>query len=140
MKKYLLAFILLPLLLQASQLSYEAKIYRLTASVLFPNKKIIYVWTDSDKNSKVLRQIPTVKQVEEIEKADILFVTHRTDISSKTMKFVTSYKLLKRYKASAIGGFYWKKGRPNILFLDSSVKKYNVKLPESMHKYIEYKL
>jgi len=44
------------------------------------------------------------------------------------------------YKKDIVGGFYWQKGRPNILFLKDNIDKYNIKLPSSMKQYIESEL
>jgi len=136
MKKILL-FLLLPLLLYAGSQELEVKIYTKIASFLFPKRTVIYVWSDAPKTYKILSAIPRVIVVQNEDKADILFVTHDTTLQTKKMKFVTSYRLLKIYKESAIGGFYWQKGRPNLLFLRKNLQKHHCILPQGMQKYSE---
>ena len=137
MKKLFVLLFLLPLLLNASQEEYENKILATITDALFPNTKVVKVWTDTPKNNLFLQHIEKIETVSNIENADILFLTKDSDIKSNKMKFVTSYQLLKRYKKSAVGGFYWKKGRPNILFIKKNLIKYKRTLPPSMSKYIE---
>jgi len=135
MKKLFVAFIFLPLYLYASHINYEAKIYTVIFSSLFPHKHKILVWSDSKRKEEVLSHVPNVLIVVERKNADILLLTKKTDIQAPQMKFVTSYKLLKHYKESAIGGFYWQKGRPNILFLKQNLQKYHLQLPSSLQEY-----
>jgi len=137
MKKLFIFLLFLPLLLSASQQEYEIKILSAITDALFPNTQVVKVWTDTPKSILFLKNIQKMKLVSSIEEAEVLFLTKNNDIESKKMKFVTSYQLLKRYKSSTLGGFYWKKGRPNILFIKDNLIKYNKMLPESMSKYIE---
>ena len=130
----------LPLLLTASQKEYEIKILFAITDALFPNTKVVKVWTDTADNNLFLQDIKKIQTVNSMREADILFLTKKSDIQNDKMKFVTSYKLLKHYKKSAIAGFYWKKGRPNILFIKKNLLKYKKKLPNSMTKYIEDEL
>jgi len=124
----------------ASQANYEAKIYNAIFNALFPAKRTIYVWSDSKQKSDILRQISATQSVDSKEDADILLLSKTKNIDTKTMKFVTNYQLLKHYKKSAVGGFYWKKGRPNIIFLKKNLDKYHISLPQSMQEYVEDEL
>jgi len=137
MKKILFLLLFLPLLLSASKQEYELKILSTIADALFPNTKVVKVWTDTQKSTLFLEKMKKIQIVSTIAEAEILLLTKENDIKSKKMKFVTSYKLLKRYKNTTLGGFYWKKGRPNILFIRKNLIKYKRKLPKSMLKYIE---
>jgi len=119
----------------ASHVSYEVKIYHVIFSSLFPQKDLINVWSDSAKKKETLSQIKCIHFVELQKNADILLLSKTKNLTSDTMKFVTSYKLLKHYKQSAVGGFYWQKGRPNILFLKKNLQKYHLKLPPSLQEY-----
>ena len=137
MKKLLILLIFFPLLLSSTQKEYEVKILFAITKAIFPHATTVKVWTDTPKNNNILANVKNVQTVPTIDQADILYITKRRDIKSDKMKFLTSYKLLKHYKKSALGGFYWKKGRPNILFIKKNLHKYNIKLPTSMSKYIE---
>jgi hypothetical protein len=136
MKKLLLLFLFSGLLL-ANNTNYEMKIYSVILHALFPAKKTVKVWSDNAKQLQQLSHLPIVTPVKKQKNADILLLTTRPDIKSEIPKFICNYKLLKKYKTSAIGGFYWQKGRPNILFLEKNLKKYHIKLSDSMQEYIE---
>ena len=71
------------------------------------------------------------------QEADFLIIKHSLNIKSNGLKFANSYKILKYYRESVIGGFYWQKGRPNILFLEKNLEHNHLILPESMQEYIE---
>lgn len=41
--------------------------------------------------------------------------------------------------SNVIGAVFWRKGRPQILFIDRSIRKFNIQLPEEYRKYITRK-
>ena len=51
-------------------------------------------------------------------------------------RFVLDYYSFKHNK-EAIGGFYWRKGRPQIKFKKNVIKKYNLFLPKSLKRYVK---
>lgn len=137
MKKIILILLILSELLFSSKIDTERKIYKHILYALYPDKENIKIWSDDEKLQSLLMQIPRVKTVSKLSDANLLIITKRKDIKSDKLKFTTSYPLLLHYEKSAIGGFYWQKGRPNILFLKSNLQKHHISLPESMHEYIE---
>ncbi len=137
LKKIVISLLLLPLLLSASSAEYEQKIYQTIFSSLFPQKETLYVWSDTPKNSRLIDNVSLFTKTSDINKADILLLSKDRDIKKQTPIFVTNYKLLKSYKQSAIGGFYWKKGRPNIVLLKNNLMKNHISIPSHMQKYIE---
>jgi len=137
MQKFLLLYMIFPLLLSAFTTEYEVKIYDIIFSSFFPKKETIAVWTDNHKQDEILYKLHHVRLTYVMRNADILLIAHSTNIHNDIMKFVTSYKLLQHYKESVVGGFYWKKGRPNIIFLRKNLQKYDINLPTSLSKYIE---
>ncbi len=139
MKKTILLLLLVPLLF-ASDIKTEQKIYGLIIHTLLPQKTEIKVWSDSKSLQNVFRLIKGVKCVENPENADFLLLSKKKNIKTKGIKFATNIKLLEAEKESIIGGFFWQKGRPNILFLRKNLKKHNITLPESMQEYIEDEL
>ena len=52
---------------------------------------------------------------------------------------VLDYDLLEIYE-NAVVAFFWKKGRPNIVFLKKRLEKFNIVLPESYKIYEEEKI
>jgi hypothetical protein len=135
--KKIILFLILSGLLLANNTNYEMKIYNVILHAVFPNKTSVKVWSDNKEQLHNLSRLSIVTPVQKQENADILLLTNTPHIQSNIPKFICNYKLLKSYKKSAIGGFYWQKGRPNILFLEKNLKKYNIKLPDSMQEYIE---
>jgi hypothetical protein len=140
LKKLLLLFILLIPLLFASDLKTEQKIYKLIIHTLLPEKKEIKVWSDSLQNEKLLKTIPNLIVVKDSKDADFLLLDQQNITNTKGIIFVSNYKLLQKLRNKAVGGFFWQKGRPNILFLQENLKKRNITLPQSMQEYIEDEL
>ena len=140
MKKVLFFLIFLSTILFASTVDIERKIYGEILHTVFPNKEVVYVWSDNQISS--LTGIEGVKVVRDLESADIVILkNHLQDEQIKTkVVFVKNYYLLKEYKDFAIGGFYWQKGRPNILFLEKNLQKFNIKLSNGLENFIEDEL
>ncbi|BCD59642.1 MULTISPECIES: hypothetical protein [unclassified Nitratiruptor] len=137
MKKITLIFLLI-CSVSASIFQIEQKIYSTVLHALFPHKYIIKIWTDDEKKKSLFHTLPlNVRLVEEPNEADILFVYHKPDIKTEKMIFAGSYHLLKIYRKQAIGGFYWQKGRPNLIFLKNNIHKYKIELPKELQKYLE---
>ncbi len=114
----------------------EAEIISEMAHIIAKNNKKIKVVTSSDlkyilKYSKILSHTLSCK------KAHIL-VTGDERLLKKCNKpaIVTKYYLLKKYK-NAIGAIYWKKGRPNVVFVKDRLEQFNIKLPDRYRKYLE---
>ena len=140
MKKLFLT-IVLSVLLSASQTQTEQKIYETILRTILPHEKPIRLWSDSDSLVSELKALGDVVPIKEIDKADIAIVT-KEDVphDCHCLLFVTSYRLLKKYKDKAIGGFFWQKGRPNIIFLKKNLHVARMKLPKSMQQFVEDEL
>jgi hypothetical protein len=68
--------------------------------------------------------------------ADIVIVKEKMEISCKgKIILTTNYYLLLEYP-DAVGAFYWKKGRPHIVFLKERLKKKGITLPYEYEKFI----
>lgn len=139
MKKILLLCSLVIALL-ASDMQYELKIYKTLLHNLFPKKQTIKVWSDCSKKKKIFSQLHHIKIVDNSNDADILIVQNQKNLPKDKIIFATNYLILEHYKKEAIGGFYWKKGRPNILFLKSNLSRHNIHLPVSFNDFIEERL
>lgn len=136
MKKIIFLLLLAPLLF-ASDIKTEQKIYALIIQAAVPQKTVIKVWCDDKEKKKFIDSIPNIKCISDAKKADFLLLSKKEDIQSQGVKFVTNFKLLEEGKQHVIGGFFWQKGRPNILFLRKNLQKYHITLPPSMQSYIE---
>jgi hypothetical protein len=118
----------------------EKEIYTQILHAVFADKKSISVWTDSKNKRAFLKSIDDVTLVDNPKNADFLIIANTKDIDTKGIKFATTYKMIKHHKDDILGGFYWQKGRPNIIFLRPYLSKENITLPKSMHEYIENKI
>jgi len=137
LKKFLLLLLLGSSLLFSSDLKTEEKIYKLIIHTLLPQKEVIKAWSDTTHNKEVLNTIPNVILVNSPQKADFLLLNNNKVSNPKALIFVTNFKLLGKTQNSALGGFFWQKGRPNILFLRKNLQKHNITLPQSMQEFIE---
>jgi len=122
----------------------QQEIYTQILSALFPKKRPIKVWVESPKTFLVLQNIPFVHIVSKPQQADVLIIRKNRNILSPQIcdKIVLSesYQLIKREKGCVIGGFFWHKGRPNIIFLEQNLHKHHIHLPHEMEQFIEDKL
>jgi len=127
-----------PLLLFADA-SIEQRIYRSIFEALFPTKQTLRLWSDDRKKIRQIRLIgePAVTFVDDPEKADILLVFHRTDVGGHQPVLIGRYSLLRVYKDRVVAGFYWKKGRPHLIFFDRGLRRYGMKLPSRLTPYLE---
>jgi hypothetical protein len=135
-----LSLLLLVSFLFSSDLKTEQKIYEVIIHTLLPQKEEIKVWSDDVSKEKILSSIVGVKSVSSPEEADFLLLSKEKKVQSKGIRFVTTFRLLEAKQNSVIGGFFWQKGRPNILFLRKNLQKHHIKLPKSMQEYIEDEL
>jgi len=113
--------------------SYEIKLYETIFTKLF-NKPVIYLFVDKNKeefkNSKVLKIVNNCKE------ADIILLYKLEDLQCKNKPiFVTNY--IDFISSNAIGAFYWRKGRPQLILNKKSIESYNLHLDKSLLKYLE---
>ena len=139
--KKIIIILLLILNLTASSLEIEQKIFTAVLSSIFPNKSKINIWSDNKLNRKILNGLPLdIRIVENKEDADLLLINHTYGIKTNKMIFVGKYSLLKEYKKHAIGGFYWQKGRPNLIFIHKNLLLNHINLPNDMLVFAEDKI
>jgi len=130
-------------LVHASPLEIEKEIYKIIIQSIFPHKKSITIWTDNPKEFDALIRLKNIKFITNPKYADIVFVSRENsfqNIPPKKIIFVNSYILLKKHKNEAIGGFFWQKGRPNIVFLRQNLQIHHINLSPDFQKYIEDEL
>ncbi len=120
----------------ASPLDIEKQICKRIVHGAFQEKTSIKVWSDVKKCHNILTD-SSIIFVKTPQEADILVVSHEENILANKPIFVRKYYLLKKYKERAIGGFYWQKGRPNIIFIKKNLKKFSISIPDEFKKYIE---
>lgn len=136
MKIFLLLLSLSFYLLGSDSSKKEILIHDALAKALFVSTKI-NVYTDSpllyENISKYSNQLTLTNEKE----ATYIIKGSNGNIENKNaLLLVTSYGFLKEY-TSAIGAFYWKKGRPTIIFIKERLDKKGIVLPKRLHKYYE---
>jgi len=136
--KRLLLLLLTPLISFAYIHNAEREICTQLLSAIFQNKKVIKVYSTCPEISQNNTTDSKIILVDTPKKADLIITNKYIDIQSNKPIFVRKYYLLKKYKKRAIGGFYWQKGRPNIIFEGKNLKKFNIILPDNFQRFIEY--
>lgn len=115
----------------------EVKIHESIAKSLFPDKKHVNTFISSENlRSKIKRYSHFI---DSSKQEDYLYTILSDSLEiqeSKSILFVTNYKLLKKYK-NAVGAFYWKKGRPTIIFIKERLQDKSIKISSSFEKYLE---
>ena len=134
--KNIILIILLSFSINASTLQIEQKIYSLVFEGLF-SQNSIKVWCDDKNKNSIFVNIEKVKIVNNKSEADILMLFNTYELKTKKMVFVGKYRLLKEYNGNAIGGFYWQKGRPNLIILDKNLNYYKLKVSNKLLEYVE---
>ncbi len=127
---------LLPFLLFAQNI--EEQIYTTIIHGLFPNKDRIVVYIDSADDFPKLRDHSFI--LTPIPKtADLILASKEKTILANPHKiiFVNSFYLLQKYRDRVVGGFFWQKGRPNIIFLEQRIKALHIKLPNDLREFVD---
>ncbi len=136
--KKLLLILTAAILLFASPTDKERNIYRTILNAIFPDKTVIRVWIDNPKKRKIFENIARVEVVENNKEADILILYHTFDVPvDNKIVFADGYLVFEHFKNRLVGGFYWQKGRPNLVFIKKNLKDHNISLPPSLKEYIE---
>jgi len=128
MKQLLILLFLIVSSVHASQHDVERQIYQNIFHAIFPEKSTIYIWSDDKDKVQLFQGIMKVIIVDSINKADLLVICQKLNIKSNILKFACSYTTLKHYKKSVIGGFYWQKGRPNLILLRPGLKHWGMRV------------
>ena len=105
----------------------------------FVKKDIIYLFCENKSCENLKAKKGKIIFVSNARDADIVFSKNASEYKSlcgRTWLFSLSYKDYKKARCS-IGVFFWQKGRPNIIFNQKLIEKFNVNLPPSYHQFVE---
>jgi len=120
-------------------------LYQDLLSALVP-KQVIKVYVPDRELHDVFTHSVTLVPVSQPQEADIMIVPNKTvyeriisklasqKVSKFPLLFGTDYHLLTAYP-DVIGALYWRKGRSQLLFINSRLKKYGISLPDKYRKY-----
>jgi len=137
MLRFFLLLTLISSLLFAKD-NYEQKLYENILPKVF-HKNSVHIFITDDETKKVLNNSTILKIVQECNDADIVIGNSFNQESANCKKkpsFALDYRAYK-HSQSAIGAFYWRKGRPQIAFSKKSFKKYKLTIPQSLQKYVQ---
>lgn len=131
-------FLMLSVLLFASKEKIEKEIFSTIIDGLYPHKQSVRVWSDDPKARRLLLLIAKASLVDHPEEAEILFLRRpRSSLPENALLFAIDYQVLKSYKERAVGGFYWQKGRPNLIFFKQELHLHHIELPKEMQAFVE---
>jgi hypothetical protein len=134
--KIILVLALFILNLFANADKIEIQIYEKIVSNFDKNNKI-KVYSNNKNIIDKIRKYSHKFIISDKKNAKIYILSSKIDNFPKDkIVIVTSYDLLKEIKNS-LAAFYWKKGRPNILFIKDRIKRKNLFLNPKYDKYVE---
>jgi len=134
LKKYLFVLLFLTFSLFADT-NLEIKILHHIVENI-NNNTLHKVWSD-DAMIRTSFQKLGYGDVKDAKDADLLILKHSLSLKGiKAKVFVLNYNLLNEMPQS-FGAFFWKKGRPNIVFIAPRVKREHLKLSKELQEYEE---
>jgi len=136
LKKIFLSILLLTLNLSAFDTQMASKIFDKIFLALI-DKKEIYVYTKDERYYEVIEQAPHLSLVKNSSYADIVLVNNCKNLSPESsLKLFTTNLTIYKKREESIGIFYWKHGRPKIIFSKERLKKFNIIVNKQWQKYI----
>ncbi len=141
MKKLLLLFILITTLVFGSATSEQLRVNILKNIIVgVENISTKKVWSDNEELLHQFQNTPGITTTQNYEDANFLILEHPSNFNIKNKYvFVLDYDLLYDIPQS-FGAFFWKKGRPNIVFIQPRLEEYHIKLAKPLEPYIEEQL
>jgi len=139
--KFLFLSILSALLLSASSISSQVKILETIVTEISLNDKIL-IWSDDKDILAQLEKNNRFKTTKYCQNATIIILKEKKQFlpeCSQAYIFVLNYKLLSEVPQS-FGALFWKKGRPNIVILESRIKAQKIKISQNLKPYLEDKV
>jgi len=115
---------------------FNSKLFEKILVGVFPNNDSITLYITDDTSEFEFSE--KIQIVDNVKLSNIVLVNSddsKLETYNKIL-FVTSYKDLKKYK-NAIGALYWKKGRPQVIFLKKRLDNYNIEVAAYLRKYVE---
>ena len=100
------------------------------------------VWSDEEVVKKSFLSFSKFEVVSDFEEADLIIIKNNFASLDKYKNkhiFVLDYNLLSKIPNS-FGAFFWKKGRPNIVFIKSRLDEQKLQLASELEPYIEEKV
>ncbi|ABB44917.1 hypothetical protein Suden_1640 [Sulfurimonas denitrificans DSM 1251] len=138
---------LLSILLALSLFSNESKeaiqveiLEKIFQNISLDEKIIIY--SDNEKIIQEFNKNANFSTTQECRKASIIVLEDKKNLKDDFCKkaiFVLKYELLKEIPKS-FGSMFWKKGRPNIVLIESRIKEQKISISKELEIYIEERI
>lgn len=145
MKRYFFVFLLLLGQLHALERESTLKMYGVIFEAL-GLKAPIHLYVNDKEYRSVFRHSPDIELVDVFEKSDIVLVTTEEALElarrkkgqnpeGKPIVFATDYHFLKSCE-KAVGAFYWRKGRSQLLFLKKRLERHHITVPKRYDQFV----
>lgn len=137
MKYVIILFILsFSQLFSISSEKVEAKIIMSMLNSITSHTNLL-IYTDSKKIKKTLLR-DEITFINDCNSADIAILESDEIVTKcKNTTIITlKYDLLKIY-LNSVGSFFWQKGRPNIVFIESRLRDKNITIDSDFHDFVE---
>jgi len=132
-------------LLYATDIKSTLKVYNKLFSILVPKKQTVHVYVDDPVYRDIFSRTDNIAFATDFGDADLVLVTDpdilrqyrswkKTHPLSSAVLFATKYSLLEANK-DVVGALYWRKGRPQLLFLLPRLKAHHIRLPDEFSNY-----
>ncbi len=141
MKKFFILLILALTLFANERDVMQAQILEKIFQNIIFNKEII-LWSDNKNLLQELEKNRRFHTTGDCHQATLLIVQEKKNLPKDTCKkavFVLDYALLQEIPES-FGSMFWKKGRPNIVLIESRTKQQNIKIADELTMYVEEKI
>lgn len=138
MVRFFILFSLLFSIASSNEKESATKIIKAIVKVI--NTSSQEIWIDSE-DQKITQLVNTKKLnfTNNCQDASVVILRKDSVLSDRCKEIpilVLDYNLLNKYDNS-VSAFFWKKGRPNIVFLKDRIEKFNINLPLSYKIYEE---
>lgn len=136
--RYILFISLFGIFLSASEIDIAARIIDKTVTSLFPKNSKVKTWANQKYHIDIILNSRKMSFATYIKDASFYLVGSSIPnyFPKDAIIFTTDINLFYKDKR-IIGAFYWQKGRPNLMFLQSRLDKYNLSLSNEFKDYIE---
>ena len=132
----LIWLIIVPLWLLAN--SSEVAIYKEILQSLFPKSRTITIYVDDKAELENLEKTGlSIRFTDDIAKARLLWLKYAHANIGDVPIFATHYSIIRKYPKRVIGGFYWKKGRPTIIFYKQRLLRYGFPIDKNIQPFLE---
>lgn len=133
----LICFLLLTTLPLASDVGKIEKKIIMNMIHSLNHNALISIYTDSQKIKNLLSK-HKVNFVDSCSNAKVAILETKkaANVCNHIPILTLKYNLLKFY-SSSVASFFWQKGRPNIVFIESRLKKQNISIDSEFNDFIE---